>query len=515
MPNMIKQELILHCHLAIFCFLEIALLLLNSTVTQAASYYWSASSDDWLTATNWGGTVPNNSDCAYIQNGGTVTITQTGAQCSCLNLGATKTGTVKMTGGDLSVWNSSYVGNSGTGTFTQSDGTNTISSSLFLGFSSGSNGEYTLSGTGQLSAYDEHIGESGSGIFTHAGGTNSPSYVFLGVNSGSHGTYNLSDTGNLSAYELIGYSGTGTFMQNGGTNTSSNLSLGVNSGASGIYNLSSDGQLSGVNEFIGYNGAGTFTQTSGTNTISSCLSLGHNSGSNGAYYLNGGTLVLKSLDKGSGAAAFNFGGGTLQASSTFTTTLPMTLTGDGGDANIDTAGYTVTLSGVLSGSGGLNKLGSGTLAISNTATYGRNTTITGGTLIFSGGIASGGSTIINVESGTAILKTTNVSRSDLDIYTAASATFEVADGTHVVGDITGSGATQVDSGASLTVTSICQDTLIMGRGATIAIQAIPGGLQTSHDNLKPVPEPSTIDLLTSGMLLLGWLTMRCWRQRTI
>ena len=74
-------------------------------------------------------------------------------------------------------------------------------------------------------------------------------------------------------------------------------------------------------------------------------------------------LILQLLSQGSGTAAFNFGGGTLQASGDFTTTLPMTLTGDGGNANIDMAGYEVTLSRVLSGTGGLNKLGSGTLTL--------------------------------------------------------------------------------------------------------------------------------------------------------
>ena len=34
---------------------------------------------------------------------------------------------------------------------------------------------------------------------------------------------------------------------------------------------------------------------------------------NGTYNLNGGVLMLKSVAKGSGTAAFNFGGGTILA----------------------------------------------------------------------------------------------------------------------------------------------------------------------------------------------------------
>ena len=61
-------------------------------------------------------------------------------------------------------------------------------------------------------------------------------------------------------------------------------------------------------------------------------------GVSGTYTLNGGTLIVSAMSGGSGTAAFNFGGGTLQANGSFTTTLPMTLTGSGGNATVDTAG---------------------------------------------------------------------------------------------------------------------------------------------------------------------------------
>ena len=46
------------------------------------------------------------------------------------------------------------------------------SNSLSLGYDSGSSGTYDLSGTGQLSADYEYIGYSGTGTFTQSGGTN-------------------------------------------------------------------------------------------------------------------------------------------------------------------------------------------------------------------------------------------------------------------------------------------------------------------------------------------------------
>ena len=57
-----------------------------------------------------------------------------------------------MTSGSLSVSGSAFVGYSGTGSFTQSGGTNTISDYLYLGYNSGSSGTYSLSGSGQLSS---------------------------------------------------------------------------------------------------------------------------------------------------------------------------------------------------------------------------------------------------------------------------------------------------------------------------------------------------------------------------
>ena len=132
---------------------------------------------------------------------------------------------------------------------------------------------------------------------------------------------------------------------------------------SGNYYLS-DGQLLTANEYIGYANSGTFSQSGGTNTVSNLLTLGSQAAASGTYTLTGGRLILKSLSKGPGTATFNFGGGTLQASGNFSSALPLNLSGTNGNANLDTAGFAVTLSGILSGVGGLTKVGNGTLTLS-------------------------------------------------------------------------------------------------------------------------------------------------------
>ena len=71
----------------------------------------------------------------------------------------------------------------------------------------------------------------------------------------------------------------------------------------------------------------------------------------------------------------------LRANGTLSTNLPMTLTGTGGDATVDCGTYAVTFSGVLSGTGGLNKLGTGSLTLSASNTFTGDTTIGSGGLI--------------------------------------------------------------------------------------------------------------------------------------
>ena len=80
-------------------------------------------------------------------------------------------------------------------------------------------------------AYYEYVGYSGTGTFTQSGGTNSISnYLYLGYNAGGSGTYSLSGSGQLSAAgEYVGYTAgaTASFQQTGGTNTTSLLSIGT------------------------------------------------------------------------------------------------------------------------------------------------------------------------------------------------------------------------------------------------------------------------------------------------
>ena len=273
---------------------------------------------------------------------------------------------------------------------------------LNLGYNTAGGGTYSLSGSGQLSAGQECVGCTGTGNFTQSGGTNVVGTLFLSnnpISAGGSGTYSLSGSGLLSAgQEYIGYSGTGNFTQSGGTNAVGTLFLGVGVpvNGSGTYSLSGSGLLSAGQEYVGFvNGTGNFTQSGGTNAVGT-LYLG---ASSGTYSLNGGMLITSSLSYGWANTPFNFGGGTLQADSSFTTALPMTLTGSGGDATVDTAGYTVILGGSISGPGGLTKTDSGTLVLAAANTYSGDTLISGGTLQLTNALALQNSTFNTSGSG--------------------------------------------------------------------------------------------------------------------
>jgi outer membrane autotransporter protein len=297
-------------------------------------------------------------------------------------------GATYMVNSDVNFINA-YIGNLSTGTVNQSGFTNTVTGSLYLGYSAGSAGAYNLSG-GNLSAGNEIIGNSGSGLFTQNGGSNAVSgsltlgnlagssgtynlsrgsntiagILFLGYNQDSSGAYNLSG-GNLTAeFDYIGYFGLGTFNQSGGTNTTTlNLYLGGNSGGSGAYNLS-NGSLSASREYIGYHGSGIFTQSGGDNTIVkrdiySALYLG--SYGNGTYNLINGSLTAPSETIGVyGSGVFNQSNGFNKISEDLTIGYGRNSSGvynlSGGTLSVDSEVIGYGGSGVFTQTGGVHTI---------------------------------------------------------------------------------------------------------------------------------------------------------------
>ena len=227
----------------------------------------------------------------------------------------------------------------------------------------------------------------------------------------------------------------------------------------------------------------------------------------------------------------------------------MTLTGSGGNATVDTGGGDITLTGILGGSGGLNKAGTGTLTLGGANNYSGDTSIVAGTLLlansnalrnstvnvladnglqfnpgigmfnlgglgganaltlsdtaggavtlsvggnnastmFSGGLSGDGS-LTKIGSGTLILSGSNY-------YTGG--TF-LSDGTLVLAD-----ASAIADGSSLTIGA--DGCLLFDPSQGLAPTACRQSLAApAVRDFAPVPEPGTLTLLAIAATILGF-----------
>ena len=174
-------------------------------------------------------------------------------------------GTSGMSGGSLAA-NYGYVGYSGSGTFTQSGGTNSVGSyggQLYLGYNAGDAGTYNLSGSASLTSFGgEYVGYSGSRhVYPVRWGKQHAPARFtseLGLERQLH-PQRLGH-----ALGLRGVRGRlpRTFTQSGGTNATSARSATTRT-FRGSYNLSGSGVLSASAEYVGNSGAGTLPKPAG------------------------------------------------------------------------------------------------------------------------------------------------------------------------------------------------------------------------------------------------------------
>ncbi|MCU0734953.1 MAG: autotransporter domain-containing protein [Methylotetracoccus sp.] len=295
----------------------------------------------------------------FIQADGTHTVGDT------LLIGSSAQGmagsaTYVLQGGNLTTVNEIVGGGAdGTGTFTQTGGTHTVSNALYIGSSVqgvgvGGNGTYELIG-GSLDAGDVIIAniDGATGSFVQTGGAVSVSNRLLVGTSVTGldplGLYAFRG-GTVNAREVIvgdGVGGVGAFTQTGGTHTVGDVLTIGRVGGQGTYELSGDDSLlTAASAFIGRGGGGSFTQSGGTHTV-------------------GETLVIGSSTKGFDAN----GTYTLIRGNLNTVTNEIIGDGDGGFGTFVQTGGTHTVSGTLTigqfGGRGSYALSDGTLMASN------------------------------------------------------------------------------------------------------------------------------------------------------
>jgi fibronectin-binding autotransporter adhesin len=326
-----------------------------------------------------------------IQNG--IAVTSTDGYVG-YNAGSTGVATVSGTGSKWSTKSHLYVGLYGSGTLAVSNGGTVYSShSGNVGYYSGSTGTVTISGSGSTwtnwtdlcvggGTNPNNTGGSGSLTITN-GGAVSNQYGYIGYGRNTSGMVTVDGVGSKWTNGGGLYVAGSLSITNGGCVTSTyDGTVGNSSGSPGLVTVNGAGSTwtTGSGLVVGYSGIGGVTQTGGNVVVGGTLLLGRSSAGNGTYNLNGGLLALQNLQGGAGTATFNFGGGVLRADANFASTLPMTLTGTGGNATVDTQTYAVSFSDILSGAGGLNKVGGGTLTLAGANNYNGTTTVVGGTI---------------------------------------------------------------------------------------------------------------------------------------
>jgi autotransporter-associated beta strand protein len=216
------------------------------------------------------------------------------------------------------------------------------------------NSGFVVNGAGTIVDIAGNLSVSGSNSTANArmdGGS---------VSVGGTATIGLNNTGRWSVLDING----GVFTLN---NTATGVQLGNGQPGNAIF-IVQDGGVADVGKFT-FNAAGA-------------------AGYEAIVKLNGGTLYLGEggmARTGTNAlcvATVKLQGGTLGASADWISPIDTTLTGTPviKAADATDAPFNITLSGIVGGTGGLEKTGGGTLTLTAANTYTGNTTVTEGTL---------------------------------------------------------------------------------------------------------------------------------------
>jgi autotransporter-associated beta strand protein len=413
----------------------LAALSLSLTQAGAAVRTWSGAGADanWTTAANWGGTAPATND-SLVFNG----VIQQSNTNNYVNL---TNNWVTFNNGGFVLYGNLLTLNGGAGQLTNLAGINVVGQPLQIA-AANNNSVWNIAAGSELrmanlltnaSSANPLASLIGGGTLHWVSNTVSSTRMVTTYNGTliddgasaviANDGFRLSPT-NAAATAAVVMTNNG-FIQIGG-NSSLRMGQLQNSLAAGNASVNiSSGEIllqpAGDNGAPSYGGCitlgenpnvtATITQSGGlvwlnplvsVPTDANCGNLiyGANSTGNGTYNLNGGVLLLRSFVNAhpGGMAVFNFNGGTLKPVTNSTVFMPNSFTANvqAGGAVIDTTALSITMAQNLaagSPSGGLVKLGTGTLTLTGDNTYTGSTVVSNGTLVTTSSSFLGGGAI--------------------------------------------------------------------------------------------------------------------------
>jgi autotransporter-associated beta strand protein len=317
--------------------------------------------------------------------------------------------TINVTGGTLAVANDNALGstilNMSGGTTLEIRNANLNRSLVLNGWTLAGTGNSTLGGTLTLNSNPGTINVSagsqlsinttvnGSGSLQKTGGgvlTLAGSNTYAGNTILAGGTLRVDAVSSLSTGNLNFTGGTLRY----GTGVTTDLSQRI-SNSTGPVSIDTNGQNIVFGNTLTSSNNGGFTKVGVGN-----LTLSVANTYTGTTTLAGGNLVVNN----SGALSsgnLSFTGGTLRYGSGVTTDYSQRIANSTGAVSIDTNGQNVTFGNAISSTntGGLTKLGNGTLTLSGANAYTGNTTVSAGTLTLGANNVLADSTSVSVALG--------------------------------------------------------------------------------------------------------------------
>lgn len=485
--------------------IPLLILLCHSGILFSAgtTYTWTANTtgENWNTTADWN----PNTDYPHVTDDTAVLGSSiTSSQTIHLNVSST-VGTINFNNGN------NYTIDSTGGTFTfqvssgsaainvtnsNGNGAHTISANLSLAqglvINQASTGTFTLSGTiGESVA--SSLTKSGSGTLSLTGNNSSG---FSGGLILQAGTLSITSNNALGATNSAVTISGGTFQVGGAVTLPSTRTFTL----SGNATFDTNGNSLTIQGVISSTGSLTVSSSTGSGTL---ILSGNNTYSGGTQVGTSSTLSIGAdANLGNTSGGLTLNGGTLAATASFSSARAITLTGSN---TFSTGANTLTLTGVVSGSGSFTKTGAGTLVLAPVTSSGANATNTyaGGITVSAGTLQGNTNSLIGniVNNGTVVF--------DQSFNGTYSGTLTGSGGLTKQGSgvlaLSGSsasfsGATSVTAGTLNITGSLAGSTITVSSGATLTGTGTMGSV-TNNGNITNGSAGSNLTIsgtLTSG-----------------